>query len=482
MRKPILFSLALLSSISLLNGQSTSDPWTLERCIQHAFKSNLSVQQTAVQLNNAEADFDQARMNQVPTLNGSGSVTSNTGRVIDPFTNTFQERTISSNQVGLQSGVTLFSGFQVQNNIRAQRMAFMASQQDLEVTKNNIALSVANLYLQTLLAKQLLDVAQNQLEITRTQMERTRKLVDAGALSYDNLLNIKAQLGNEEVNEINARNNYTNSLVNLALLLQLPSPDEFTIVDITRLDPGIQLDANIQGVFETAAQTQPQIEAAAMRRRQSEYSLAAARGARSPRLTAFANLSTVYASTNQRIINAGTPTIVGETPIGYIAGDPSQVVVQPIINMDGFQTEVVPRFTQFNNNFGSGVGLSLSIPILNNWQVNTQIRRAKNSVALADLQYESTRNQLFTDVARAVTDYKAAWTRVQANQRNIEAQRESFKFSEARFNQGLLNAVEYLNTKNRLQIAEANLLQAQFELLFRAKILDFYLGKPIILE
>lgn len=482
MRKLILFSLAFASTIFSVFAQSGTDPWTLERCIQHALKSNLTVQQTAIQLNNASAEFDQARMNQAPTLNGSGSVTSNTGRVIDPFTNTFQERTISSNQIGLQSGVTLFSGFQVQNNIRAQRMAFLASQQDLEVTKNNIALSVANLYLQALLAKQLLDVAQSQLEITQTQVERTRKLVDAGALSYDNLLNIKAQQGNEEVNEINARNNYVNSLVNLALLLQLPNPEDFSIVEITRLDPGIQLDADIQGVFETAEQTQPQIEAADIRRKQSAYSLAAAKGARSPRLTAFANLSTVYASTNQRIINPGTPEVVGETPIGYIAGDPSQIVVQPLINLNGFQTEVVPRFTQFENNFGSGVGLSLSIPILNNWQVNTQIRRAKNNVALANLQYESTRNTLFTDVARAVTDYKAAWTRVQANQRNIEAQRESFKFSEARFNQGLLNAVDYLNTKNRLQIAEANLLQAQFELLFRAKILDFYLGKPIILE
>lgn len=143
---------------------------------------------------------------------------------------------------------------------------------------------------------------------------------------------------------------------------------------------------------------------------------------------------------------------------------------------------MVPRFSQFNNNFGYGLGLSLSIPILNNWQVNTQIRRAKNGMILSDLQYQTTKNQLFTEVARAVTDYKAALSRVQANDRNIEAQRASFTFSEIRFNQGLLNAIDYLNTKNRLQIAESNLLQAKYELLFRAKILDFYLGKPIILE
>ncbi len=210
---------------------------------------------------------------------------------------------------------------------------------------------------------------------------------------------------------------------------------------------------------------------------QARYSLAAAKGARMPRLTAFANMSTVYASTSQRITDP-TPIINGTTPIGIVEGT-NQVVVRPNLS---FATEVVPRLTQFDNNLGYGAGFSLSIPILNNWQVNTQIRRAQNAQTLSNIQYESVKNQLFTDVARAVTDYKAAWTRLQANERNIEAQRESFKFSEARFNQGLLNAVEYLNTKNRLQIAEANLTQARYELLFRAKILDFYLGKPIILE
>ncbi len=461
-----------------LNAQTPNEPWTLEQCIRHANKSNLSVLQTAAQLDNAAADLLQSRMNRVPTLNANSSLGINNGRVIDPFTNTFEERSIESNQIGAQAGVPLFSGLQIHNSIKANKMAFMASQQDLEVTRNNIALSISNLYLQALLAQQLLEVAESQLDITQTQVERTEKLVNAGALSLDNLLNLKAQMGNEELSVINARNNYINSLINLALLLQLPEPEKFSIVKVTRLDPGLQLDADIQGVFSSAESNQPQVRASELRMEQARYSLAAAKGARSPRLTAFANMSTVYASTNQRIIDPLNPITNGETPIGIVQGT-NQIVVRPNIS---FETEVVPRFTQFSNNFGYGVGLSLTVPILNNWQVNTQIRRAKNSMILADLQYQSTKNQLFTDVARAVTDYKAAWSRVQANERNIEAQRASFAFSEARFNQGLLNAIDYLNTKNRLQIAEANLLQAKYELLFRAKILDFYLGKPIILE
>lgn len=476
--KQLLLSVCLLAlSWQTSQAQTSGEAWTLERCIKHALQNNLTVRQTAAQLDNAAADLMQSRMNRVPTLNANGSLSINNGRVIDPFTNTFDTRTIESNQIGAQAGVPIFSGFQINNNIKAQRFSFMASQQDLEVTRNNIALSVANFYLQVLLAQQLLEVAESQLDITRGQVDRTERLVNAGALSLDNLLNLKAQQGNEELNVINARNNFTNALVNLALLLQLPEPDQFAIVPITRLEPGLQLQADIQGVYTSAESNQPQIKAAELRMQQARYSLAAAKGARMPRLTAFANMSTVYASTSQRIIDP-TPIVNGSTPIGIVEGT-NQVVVRPNIS---FATEVVPRFTQFGNNLGYGAGLSLSIPILNNWQVNTQIRRAQNAQTLSGIQYESVKNQLFTDVARAVTDYKAAWTRLQANERNIEAQRESFKFSEARFNQGLLNAVDYLNTKNRLQIAEANLTQARYELLFRAKILDFYLGKPIILE
>ncbi len=476
--KKLFLSVCLLAlSWQTTQAQTDTEVWTLERCIRHALQNNLTVRQTAAQLDNAAADLLQSRMNRVPTLNANGSLSINNGRVIDPFTNTFDTRTIESNQLGAQAGVPIFSGFQINNNIKAQRFAFMASQQDLEVTRNNIALSVANFYLQALLAQQLLEVAESQLDITRGQVDRTERLVNAGALSLDNLLNLKAQMGNEELNVINARNNFTNALVNLALLLQLPEPDKFAIVPITRLDPGIQLQADIQGVYQSAENNQPQVKAAELRMQQARYSLAAAKGARMPRLTAFANMSTVYASTSQRITDP-TPILNGTTPIGIVEGT-NQVVVRPNIS---FATEVVPRLTQFDNNLGYGAGFSLSIPILNNWQVNTQIRRAQNAQTLTNIQYESVKNQLFTDVARAVTDYKAAWTRLQANERNIEAQRESFKFSEARFNQGLLNAVEYLNTKNRLQIAEANLTQARYELLFRAKILDFYLGKPIILE
>jgi len=475
MRKAIFVALYLVSTA--LQAQQGPEAWTLARCIEHAQKNNITIKQTELQLENSKADFDQARANRLPTLNANASLALNTGRVIDPFTNTFDERTIESNQLGLQAGVPLWTGLQITNNVKAQRLSFMANMKDLEVTRNNVGLSVANFYLQVLLAQELLEIAEAQLETTREQVGRTEKLVNAGALSLDNLLNLKAQLGNEELNVINSRNNVVNAQVNLALLLQLPDPENFRVVKPSRLDIGVVLQAEIDGVYQSALDNQPQIQAAELRTQQAQYSLAAAKGARSPRLSAFANLSTLYS--DSRLRATGVPTITGESPIGYLQGNPTQLVMQPNFSVP---TEIVPRGSQFSDNLGYGFGLTLTIPILNNWQVNTQIQRASNAHSLSLLQLEGVRNQLFTDVATSVTNYRAAATRVQANERNVRAQEESYKFSELRFNEGMMNAVDYLNAKNRAQIAASNLLQSRYELLFRAKILDFYLGKPIVLN
>jgi outer membrane protein len=358
-------------------------------------------------------------------------------------------------------------------------MAFEASKEDLNSTKNNIALSIANLYLQALLAEKLEESAVKQLEMTRAQRERIQKLVDAGALSIDNLLNIKAQESSEELSLVNARNTTTNALVNLALQLQLPDPGSFHIKQATQLDLKAPLEIGIQALYAQAQQRMPELKAAQLREKQALHGLLAARASRYPSLRGFANMSTVYSSTNRSFLTDQPPVITGTVPVGYLENDPTQLVVRPVLS---YPTTLVPRFTQWGDNLGYGLGLSLSIPIANGAQVETQIRRAAQSATQARLQTQTTRNQLFSDVTRAITEYRAALARVEANQRNLEAQRENYNFSERRQEQGLINPVEFTTIKNRLQIAEVNLEQARYEMLFRAKVIDFYLGRPIILE
>jgi outer membrane protein len=58
---------------------------------------------------------------------------------------------------------------------------------------------------------------------------------------------------------------------------------------------------------------------------------------------------------------------------------------------------------------------------------------------------------------------------------------ESYRVAEEKFNQGIINSVDFLVQKTNLILAESKLLQAKYNLLFSQKVLDFYMGKSLAL-
>ncbi|MFM9143768.1 MAG: TolC family protein [Bacteroidota bacterium] len=453
--------------------------WTLEQCIRYALKNNITLRQGDLAVASAHLDQKAARLAFTPSVNGSAGLAFNNGRAIDPFTNTFINQTVESNQMGLSGAWTLYQGGQLRYQGRVAGSGLEASVKEQEALRNNIALSIANAYLQVLLSKELFKVAEQQKNSTYNQWVRIKELVQAGSLSRDNLLNLEAQLASDEVARTNAENNAVNARIGLALLIQWPDPERFELAhpDSSGLrydlagQPSLQEPA-APALYRDALLTQPQILGNEFRYRQSQWNLKATQSLRYPRLTAFVNTNTIFASTSQQFILL--PEIDGVRPIGYLQNDPNQVVVQPIPK---YKTILVPRGEQFRNNLGTGMGLSLSIPIWNNGQVRLAEQRARNTVENARLQSEQARNQLYTDITRAVTDYRAAKARLATNRINLDAQIANHDLASKRYEQGLLPLADYLNAKNRWQIAESSWLQAYYEEVFRRKVLDFYEGR-----
>lgn len=452
---------------------TASKGWTLEQCVHYALQHNLSLRQGALQVKGADLDLQGARLAMTPSLNASGGVSFNNGRAIDPFTNTFIERTVESNQLGISGSWLLYQGSQLQHQLRAARLGQGASVQEQEALRNTIALSIANAYLQVLLSRELTTVAEQQKASTANQLSRIRQLVNAGSLSVDNLYNLEAQLASDEVTLTNAINTATNARIGLALLLQVPDPELFEVAapDTVSLRGSPWTAGSANALYRDVVGKQPQVIAADLRLNQSLFNLKATKALRYPRVGAFVNLSTLFASTSQQFVML--PEIDRLEPIGYLQNDPSQIVVQPIPK---FRTSLVPRGEQFRNNLGSGMGLSLSIPLWNNGQVWIAEQRSRNAVELARLQSEQSRNTLYSDITRAVTDYRAAVARLSTNQTNLDAQKANYTLATRRYEQGLLPLADYLNAKNRLQIAESSWLQAYYEEIFRLKVLAFYEG------
>lgn len=453
----------------------TPTVWSFKQCVEHALKENISVKQAMLNLEQSGNDLISLRLQRIPAVNATVNQSLNTGRVIDPFTNTFNEQTINSASFNLNSSVTLFNGFALNNSIRQQAHAFMAGKYDLELTKNNMVLSLANFFLQVLQQKELVAMAKAQRDNSKAQVERNQKLFDAGALRADILNNLKAQLANEELTVVNAENSLQLAKVNLQLLMMLKVSDNFDILAPKAKSENYAraLAAGIDELFKESAGRNPQIKGAEFREKAADYGFKVAQAGHYPRLNLFGNLNTLWSDSRKSSIPGST--VFQVFPIGFVGNSLDTV----------FGVQGIPRFRttpfadQLSDNLGTTLGLGLSIPIFSQGQIRNNVRRARTNQELAKLNTEQQKNTLYQDIARAFTDFKAAMLRHQANQENLKAQKEAYQFSSARFEQGLLNSADFLLAKNNAQRAEAALIQSQYELMFREKILEFYRGGQV---
>lgn len=468
-----LFLLGVMMSIQA-SGQKY---YSLEECISLAFKNNISIKQRELTKQSAEADKLQSKLNLLPTLNGSATHNYNVGFAINPATNTAtRDATFRNNSFGLNSSMVLFNGFQNVNQIKQQSATTKASEADMEATKNNIALSVSNAYMQVLMNKEIMEARKLQLDGTAEQLLKQEKLYELGGASRVKYLQIKAQYASEESQFITAQTQLDQSYLTLWQLLnmnpdtnnQVVKPDSNSLLNIAAENK------SADEIYKTFLDKSPEVQAAKQRSEASRINHNIALGGRSPRLTLSGGLNTFYTTQAQQ--GVGTPNVT-LVPIGTDAlGNPSPYFTS-IPRYDNF--EVVPFNTQIDRNYGKNLGLTLSVPIFNGWQVNTNIQKAKITQVSNDLNQKQAELDLYKNVNQAYLDFKSTQKRYESNLNNYEANKESMLMAEAQFNLGAVSAADFIVTKNQYLQAETTLLQSKYELLFRRKVLDFYLGKPL---
>ncbi len=444
--------LLLPALILLLNSQTLfpqPKAWTLEECIAHALQNNISIKQQEIMTQYRSSALEQSKLNLLPTLNGSASHNYAFGRALDETTYEFTENeTVQSNNLYAGSSLTLFNGLINYNTIRKNRYEVLASEQELAKFRDDVSLNVALAYLQILLNQELVTATVAQIELTRQQIDRTGKMVEAGSLARGNLLEIEAQAAREELQLVNMRNQLTLSLLTLAQMLELQDTDNFDIAI-----PAITVrDESVKGspstIFAIAEKMRPEILSAEYKLRSAEFDLAIAKGNRSPRLSLGTSVSTGY----------------------------SDMRLKPVT------MEKYPFGEQLHDNINYGVGLSLNIPILNGWQVNTGIRNSRLGIENSKYALESTRKQLYKSIQQAYTDAEGALKKYAASEKAVASMEEAFRYAEQKLGVGMFTAVEYNQSKTQLLNAQSEMAQAKYEYVFKSKVLDFYRGIPLTLE
>ncbi len=450
--------------------------WSLESCIQYAMENNIQIKQRVLNTEYNENLVKLSKLGQIPNLNASSNYTYSLGRALDQTTYQFTEdQQIKSISMGLSSSVTLFNGLRVRNTILQNELNLMASYEDVEKIKNDISLNIAAAYLAILFNQELLAVTKRQLEITGQQVERTQKMVDAGKLAKGNSLELEAQYASEELNLVNAENQLSTSLLTLQQILDLPIDSAFNVAIPELPDPDENpLVINTIEVFRTAEQDMPEIKSAELAKESSEKGLAIAKGGRSPQLYLSANYNSGYSDIRQQVVQLGEAQ---QVPIGVTTSGEQVLSYPQQIPVYG----AYPFFEQLRDNTSVGVGLGLSIPIFNGWQVNTSIANARLALENADLDLQNRRLTLYASIQQAYADALAALKKFTATKRALTSMEESFKYTEKKFEVGLVNTVDYNTSKNQLTATQSDLLQAKYDFIFRVKILNFYKGESITL-
>ncbi len=445
-----LFQIVALITLIFSGTAQAQQNWDLQQCIDYALENNIQIQQQSINTDYYQNELQQAKNNRLPSLSGNLSNSFNFGRSLQ-YDNTYAD--YNSNQTGasLSANVPLWNGFRLQNSVDKADLDLRASLADLQKAKDDIKLYIAAAYLEILFAEELVQVAEDQLEITKLQIDRTQKLVDAGSLAKGSLLEIEAQQANEELNLVNQQNSLQLAYLNLYQLLEIASPDQFKIekpvLPVVKANGSL---LNSMDVFRNAVKIRPEVKSAEYRLGSLQEQVAIAKGSLYPNLTFGADYYNEY---NNKYFYS--PTEENPNPGVISFGD------------------------QLKNNDRYGLGVNLSIPIFNKGQVRTQIKNAELQVLNQEYELQSTKNTLRKDIEQAYTNALAALKKYMASNKAVESTQEAFRYTKEKFNVGMVNTVEYNQSKNNLAKAKSDLAQAKYEYIFRTKILDFYNGNPL---
>lgn len=430
----------------------------LRQCLEIGVENNLSLRQVGNTVSSAEIALVQRKFDFLPSVNASLSAFRNIGTTVDNFTQQIAQSPTTSNP-SLNSSIVLFNGFSKWNALEAAKYDLAAVRYSQADLRNDIRVNIALTFFQAIFSQENLLIAQERETLIRRQLERTENLVQAGSATKGDALNVKAQLATEKLNVVNSQNAQRQAMTNLILVLNLDPKEQYEIVR-----PNIEglaetpVDESLEAVYQSSESFSPALKQQEAQIRSGEYNIKVARASFYPTLTLGYGISSFYSSNSREALGVEVDSIFGIRPL---------------------YGQTIPLFNQFSNNFNQGLGLSLNIPIFNNYRVRQAYLQSELNLDNNLLGYEIARNELYNEVLKAYQDVDAAASRLSAAREQVEAVTLSFEFAQTRYESGLIDFYSYMESLNNKTQAENELLQSRYDFVLKRKVIDLYQGKTL---
>jgi outer membrane protein len=448
MRKTIILCVCLIGSSGLCVAQIPQKSWTLEECIQFGLENNIAVKQYELAKENQEITVKTTSFSRLPDLSANVGQTFYFGRTPDRD-GVYQDQTGSNSSLGINTSVNLFSGFQVTNQLKAEKMELLAATEDLNRAREDLSLSITGYFLQVLLCRELYEIALDQLALNEQQVEQTRLLVIGGKSPESDLYDARSSQAQQQMQVTEAANNLQLSLLDLTQAMNLPQVADFkvSVPDVSELiireASGLVLPAE---AYQHSVTERPAIRAASYRLEGSEKVLQAARGAYYPSLRLGAGYSNSYYYNYSLAAGMSNASLAD----------------------------------QLAQNSAQSIGLSLSIPIFNRMTTRNRVRSARLNIRNQELLLNQAKQDLYKEVQQAYYNAVAAHEKFRSSEVAVQAAKLAYDFEEQKYQAGRSNIYAFDQVRMRLSAARSESAQAKYNFLFRSRILEFYNGKSLV--
>ena len=433
-----------LMALGCLTGiDAQTKQWTLRECEDYAVANSITVKQREVAREKQEYSLSTARNSRLPNLSASVGENFSFGRGLTDM-NTYENTNTTNTSLQLQTSVPLFTGFEIPENIKLNRLNLEAMTEDLEKAKNDIRMKVAQAYVQILYDMEITAVARRQVGIDSMQVARLQAFVDNGKASVSELSQQMATLAASRLTVTQAENKLRISVLTLTQLLELPSPEGFAVVPPTdeQLDRIGQLElTNPEQVYNEALGFKPEIRSEVLRLQGQEHSINIAKAGYYPKLNFSAGLGSNYY----------TSSAYDADPFGK----------------------------QLKNNFSQFIGLNLSIPIFSRFQVRNSVRTARANKLNQQLVLDNAKKTLYKEIQQVYYNAENARSKEQSSREAVQSSRDAFTLMQAKYENGKANITEFNEAKNKFLKSESDFVQARYEHLYQRALLEFYRGREL---
>lgn len=465
----------------------TAEVWDLKQCIDYAVAHNISVKQADINARIAQLQADQARYNLLPNVSANTGTGMRFGRSIDPTTNSFATTQFLFQNFGVNVGMQLYNFGRLKNTEQAAIFNAKAALQDVERAAYDISMNVATFYLQILAAKEQTNITKVQISQSLSQLDITRKRVEAGVLPELSLAEIEAQLASDSSNYFNALASEQQNLLNMKGLLNLDPASPFNVVTppVDKIPLESFADLQPELVYKTGLANQPQQKVNALRIEAAKKNVLVSKSLAYPTLTVGGNINTNFSNAVKYLsgftFNGYNP-VTGFEPIVAVGGN-NYFVQSPnfkaIQSTRSFGQMWNGWGSQIDRNLGQNIGLNLNIPIFSNNQTKVSIKQSQLNVKSAELQKEAADLKLKQDIYLAYNNAVTSLQRFNASKKSVETAQKAYDYSLKRYEIGLLGSLDLITNQNSLLRAKLQLISNQFDYVFRMKLLELYKGQGI---